>query len=248
MRKRVATHVVAGLLLGLSTGAFAQANEPGPPRVLHRMNPQMRGLGASTGATTPTSAINYHGGPVIGVPAMYLIWYGSWNQNNGSDTPAGQQIIRDFATGIGSSAYFYINRSYAGVSGSVTLAGQATDAYSQGKRLKDADIEKIVTNAITAGALPYNASGVYFVLSSSDVSELSGFCRTYCGWHTRANTSVGHIRYAFVGNPLGCLSGCAIQSTGPNGNAGVDGMLTSFAIADAEAVDSDTVLAIVSTT
>jgi len=29
--------------------------------------------------------------------------------------------------------------------------------------------------------------------------------------------------------------------------AGVDGMLTSFAIADAEAVDSDTVLAIVST-
>jgi acetyl-CoA carboxylase biotin carboxyl carrier protein len=30
--------------------------------------------------------------------------------------------------------------------------------------------------------------------------------------------------------------------------AGVDGMLTSFAIADAEAVDSDTVLAIVSTT
>jgi hypothetical protein len=213
----------------LSTAVSAQVEEPGPPKIIHRTNPHQRGVSAPTGSTSPTSSILYHGGPVISVPAIYLIWYGNWNQSNGSDTPAGQQIIEDFAKGIGSSAYFYINRSYAGVNGSVSFAGEATDAYSRGKRLKDADIQRVVTNAISAGVLPYNANGVYFVLSSSDVSELSGFCRTYCGWHTRANTSVGLIRYAFVGNPNGCLSACAIQSTGPNGNAAVDGMVSVIA-------------------
>ena len=231
MHRIVLTGWTALLLAAvLSTAVSAQVDEPGPPRIIHRTNPHDRGVTAPMGSTAPTSPILYHkGGPVISVPAIYLIWYGNWNQSNGSDTPGGQQIVEDFAGGIGSSPYFSINTSYPGVSGAVSFAGEATDAYSRGKRLKDADIQRIVTNAISGGALPYDANGVYFVLSSSDVSELSGFCRTYCGWHTRASTSVGLIRYAFVGNPNSCLSACTIQSTGPNGNAAVDGMVSVIA-------------------
>lgn len=42
------------------------------------------------------SPIVNHGGPVMTTPIAYLIWYGNWNQTNNSDTPAGQQLVRDF--------------------------------------------------------------------------------------------------------------------------------------------------------
>ena len=64
-----------------------------------------------TGVVTP--AITWHGGPVIATPTIYLIWYGNWNQANGSDTPAGQQIVRDFAGSIGGSPYFLLNTTYS---------------------------------------------------------------------------------------------------------------------------------------
>jgi hypothetical protein len=89
-----------------------------------------------------------------------------------------------------------------------------------------------VTKAIASTdltKLPYDPNGMYFVLTSSDVNERSGFCTRYCGWHTAASPSVGRIRYSFVGNANRCLSSCAIQSVGPNGNAGVDGMLSGLA-------------------
>jgi hypothetical protein len=190
--------------------------------------------GAPTqGGTTNTSAILYHNGPVMRTPVVYIIWYGNWNQANGSDTPAGQQIVRDFVSNIGGSGYFLINTSYSAggntVTGSVMKGSEATDAYSKGSRLTDANIQTIVNSAITSGKLPYDANGVYFVLTSSDVSERSGFCTQYCGWHTAGTPSAGHIRYSFVGNANRCLSSCAAQTTSPNGNAGVDGMISVLA-------------------
>jgi hypothetical protein len=37
-------------------------------------------------------------------------------------------------------------------------------------------VEAVVSGAISSGALPADANGVYFVLTSSDVNETSGFC------------------------------------------------------------------------
>ncbi len=206
-----------------------QGAEPGPPKIIHRVNPHSTGLSTpSPGSTSSTSPILYHGGPVMGgTPNIYLIWYGNWNQSNGSDTTAGQQIVRDFVTNIGNSPYFSINTSY-GVTGAVNFNQETTDAYSFGNRLSDANVQSVVKNAISYGRLPSDTNGVYFVLTSSDVSERSGFCTRYCGWHTAMST-FGGIRYAFVGNANRCLSSCAIQSVGPNGNAGVDGMISVIA-------------------
>src|SRR5205085_9804377 len=64
---------------------------------------------------------------------------------------------------------------------------------------------------------------------SSDVAETSGFCSQYCGWHTYGTISGSNIKYAFVGNANRCLGGCAAQTVGPNGNAGVDGMVSVIA-------------------
>ena len=209
--------------------ASAQAQDPGPPQIIHRTNPHDVGQAPTAGGTGASSPILYHGGPVIATPRIYLIWYGNWNQANGSDTPAGQQIVRDFANNVGGSPYFDINQSYPGVTGAAASAGETTDAYSRGKRLGDADIQKVVVGAITSGRLPYDADGVYFVLTSSDVAERSGFCTRYCGWHTAATPTVGHIRYSFVGNANRCLSACSAQTVGPNGNGGGDGMVSVIA-------------------
>jgi hypothetical protein len=227
-----------------SRTAHAQSEraQGGQPEIIpHRTNAHgADSFALTTGGTTPTSAITYHGGALINTPTVYIIWYGNWNQGNGSDTPGGQQIVRDFVNGIGGSAYFNINTSYStngyNITGGVNNGGEASDAYSRGTRLKDADILTIVNAKIAASQLPYNANGVYFVLTSSDVNEQSGFCRLYCGWHTAGNASAGHVRYSFVGNANRCLNGCAAQTISPNSNPGVDGMISVIAHELEEAV------------
>jgi hypothetical protein len=181
----------------------------------------------STGVATPN--MTYHGGALIQTPAIYLIWYGNWNQSNGSDTPAGQQIIRDWANTIGGSPYFQLNQTASTggftITGNVTFGGETTDTGSQGTRLSDSRVFNVVIRAINNG-LPYDPNGVYFVLTSTNISESSGFCSRYCGWHTSGTSSGRTIRFSFVGNANRCLNGCAAQTTSPNGNAGVDGMVS----------------------
>lgn len=216
------------------------ADAPGIVKKIFELNPH--GLdnvtAGSTGQQTPV--ITYHGGALINTPTAYIIWYGNWNQTNGTDNAGGQQIVRDFLTNLGGSNYYSINKTYS--AGGYTITGgvnfiagtnETSDAYSSGKKLNDSSILTIVNRALNNGSLPYNPDGVYFVLTSSDVAETSGFCSNspfgYCGWHTAGSATTGHVRYAFVGNAARCLSGCAAQSVSPNGNAGVDGMISVIA-------------------
>jgi hypothetical protein len=181
----------------------------------------------TTGALSPI--INHHG-PVMSTPTAYLIWYGNWNQSNGSDTPAGQTLVRDFLFGENNSPYFRINTTY-GASGSIRFVSslnETTVSASARTRLTDNGVFSVVSNAITSGKLPKDSTGVYFVITSSDIAK-SGFCTQYCGWHTRGSVGGVDIKYSFVGNANRCLNACAAQTVGPNGNAGVDGMLSVLA-------------------
>ncbi|MDT4897132.1 MAG: hypothetical protein QOH25_2209 [Acidobacteriota bacterium] len=214
----------------------AQKEEKEKPEIIkHKMKDNgPGGFALTTGGTAATTRISYHNGPLIRTPVVYVIWYGNWNQANGSDNAAGQQIVRDFLQTVGGSPYFLINTSYSAgaynITGSVLWGGEISNAYSNGSNLTDANIQTIVNNSIGIGKLPYDANGVYFVLTSSDVAESSGFCTQYCGWHTAGTPSAGHVRYSFVGNANRCLSSCAAQGTvSPNGNPGVDGMLSVVA-------------------
>src|SRR5262245_38575893 len=72
----------------------------GPPEIIfHRPNPHF-GAAPTAGGTSATSPISYHGGPVLATPTVYVIWYGNWNKANATDTPGGQQIVRDFLAAI----------------------------------------------------------------------------------------------------------------------------------------------------
>ncbi len=226
---RTCRFLIAAGALTLATAWAQHPLDVGPPEiVIHRTNPH--GTAAPTAGSTGqmTPIITYHGGPIMGAPKVYLIWYGNWNQSNGSDTPAGQAIVTDFLYGLNGSPYYTTNASYSGVSGNFTVAGSYTDAYSQGSRLNDSKVQAVVANAISK-KLGSDANGIYFVLSSSDVAESSGFCFFYCGWHTNGTIGGTDIKYSFVGNANRCLNACAAQSKGPNGNAGVDGMVSVIA-------------------
>ena len=205
----------------------AQANEPGGPWITsHELNPV--GAQPTAGSTGSLSPIINHHGPVMGTPKTYLIWYGNWNQNNGSDTPQGQTLVRDFLFGVSNSPYFQINTTYGGPTGFVMNGSETTVSVSSRSSLSDNGVFSAVANSINSGALPADPNGVYFVLTSSDINK-TGFCSQYCGWHTYGNVKGTNIKYAFVGNANRCLNSCAAQTVGPNGNAGVDGMISVVA-------------------
>src|SRR5689334_18641356 len=130
-------------------------------KVVHETNPDFGKLKANR--PSRGTGISYHGGPVIlnGVN-VYLIWYGNWSGNTATT------IIKDFLSAEGGSPYFNINSTYYSGGGtvlnSVVYKASTTDSYSQGTSLSDAQIQAVVSSAISSGALPKDANGVYFVL------------------------------------------------------------------------------------
>jgi len=203
--------------------------------------------------------IQYHGGPVMaGLSKVVLIWYGNWNRGNGTDTPQGQQIIRNAIYGLANDATTSGYSDYSGITTSVNTSlgsyaqtstgpvsmisagsvecSQAASSTYGGTRLSDAYVQKLVKTMATSlcsGGTPI-ADAIYLVLSSSDISESSGFLTKYCGWHTYATMTVGGtsvpVKYGFIGNPSKSISTCAVQTTSsPNNNPGVDAMVSVIA-------------------
>ena len=176
------------------------------------------------------NGISYHGGPLIlGTTSVHYIWYGNWSSGDKS-------ILTTLAQGIGGSPYFNINTTYYNgsatqVSNSVSFSGATNDNYSRGTALSDSAIQ-----AIVAAQNPTDTNGVYFVLTSADVNETSGFCTQYCGWHTHATINGRDIKYAFIGNPARCPSACTNGTAPPNGSVGADGAASIIAHELEEAV------------
>ncbi|MBA5686822.1 hypothetical protein [Rugamonas apoptosis] len=197
---------------------------------------------AATLKARRTSNLTYQGGPVMVAPNtnVYYIWYGSnWDTGNG---PASKSVLSTLAQSIGGSPYFNINTTYYNgsnthVSNSVKLAGSITNAGTLGTKLTDANIQTVVTSAISSGALPLDSNAVYFVMTDSATTATSGFCTQYCGWHTNTTVSGQNIKYAFVGNPeTQCPSACGANTPSPNNTPGADAMASIFAHELEEAV------------
>ncbi len=231
--------VVTASVLAPSSGAQAAPRETAPPGagpVAGHVGMPMRGHSpegvpapARTSTRTTSNGINYHGGPVLTAGVhVYLIWYGNWSGDSATT------IMPTLVGGLSGSRYYNINTTYYDganrhVPNAVSLAGQTTDAYSQGRtNLSDASINTVVAAAISSGRLPADTNGLYFVLTSTDVTK-SGFLTSYCGWHTHATIGGADIKYAFVGDP-GSNSACSVQtSVSPNNNVGADAMASVVA-------------------
>lgn len=177
---------------------------------------------------TTGNGISYNGGPVMtGAHNIYLIWYGNWNGN------PGPSILPQFIQGFNGSPYFNILSTYgdsnSNIPDTVNLAGQIFDNYSQTASLGNTGVGAVVSNALQNKLLPVDADGIYFVLTSPDVTE-GQFCSQYCGYHTSGTFNTTDIKFAFVGDAgTQCparpfVPGCSAQSLTPNGDEGVDAM------------------------
>ena len=203
---------------------WGEARPDAPERWAGRNHKPPKGGGGGGGQY----GIYYHNGPIMtGTTAVYYIYYGTWSASQ-------RTILEDFGATIGGSPYFNINTTYWGnnfavVSNSVRLGGTTVDNYSQGTTLSDAAIFTIVQTAIGNGSLPRDVNGVYFVITSPDVDK-SGFCTSYCGWHTSGAINGTDIKYSFVGNSDRCPTACSgQQGSSPNGDTGVDGAINVLA-------------------
>lgn len=164
---------------------------------------------------------------------VYLIWYGNW-----ANSPV-PPIVTDFVKNIGGTAYFSINSSYYDftpggekdpVVNRVNYGGSVYNNYSRGATLTDNDVGSIMENSIFSGKLPNDpTAGVYFVLTSADVIETSGFCSQYCAWHGYDITNGENLPAAFVGDPQQCPTFCAAQSQTPNNSFAADSMVNMLA-------------------
>lgn len=183
---------------------------------------------AGTVTTSDGNGIDYHGGPLLlGTPTVYVIWYGNWTPSS-----AAVPIVTNLLQNIGGSPYEGVNATYHDgsaihISGLVSLGAQVYDAYSLGSVLTDSNIQSIVAAHI-GHDLPVDTNALYFVLTSGDVSEsgpFGTFGGTYCGWHNQAPISGLPINFSFVGDPsLKYSTTCQLQTPGPNGSSGGDGI------------------------
>ncbi|HEX3153857.1 MAG TPA: hypothetical protein VHV32_04490 [Candidatus Angelobacter sp.] len=188
------------------------------------------------------NGIEYNGGPVmLGPHNVYFIWYGNFSGN------IALTMLPDLINGFGGSQYFNTNTTYGDATGNiantVTMGGSFFDNYSQGKALTDTTLPKVISAPLTSGKLPVDPNGIYFVLTSPDVTltfppvagKPQGFCTAFCGFHTSGTLGTTDIKVAFVGDPATqCPSGhaggtCSVQALSPNGNEGADAMANVMA-------------------
>jgi len=143
------------------------------------------------------------------------------------------------------SGYFAQYTQYSGSpvsqvsSANIYECTQPTASAYGGTQLSDATVLSLVQAAATSScsmsplqttAAP-DPNAIYLVLSSSDITETSGFLTKYCGWHTYSTMSGSiPVKYGFIGNPSASIGSCTYQTTAsPNGNPGVDAMVSVIA-------------------
>jgi len=163
------------------------------------------------------NGIEYHGGPLMLFPVnIYYIWYGNWAARDST-----VDILTDFARNLDGSPYYriittYFDKDFKHVNAPVRFAGSTNDNYSRGRNLDVDAVKSIVYGAIRGGRLPMDNNGIYFVLTSSDVTQNVPDAD---GWHT-FDTDNTNLKFALITNPGHC-NGC----TPPNGNPGADAMV-----------------------
>ncbi|KXS17049.1 hypothetical protein M427DRAFT_269355 [Gonapodya prolifera JEL478] len=198
---------------------------------------------------------------------VYIIWYGQWPD---ADRAILNDFIKGLQTSdfwkINTMYYTANDTNPANrkdISSSVTLGPSVTDNYSLGKSpngLQHNDISRIVYSHISQGRLPTNLEGgIYTVLLDEHVAE-GDFCRFHTSIQSDfqdakdKNSTVNGIdpnfpdyAYGWIGNPKACgqitrmiAFGWHNHLSSPNGNPGVDSLLSVIAYEIVESATNPT--------
>lgn len=195
--------------------------------------------------------LRYHMGPVLtGNITVHTIWYGTWQKSQKKiirefiNSISAVNAKHPSVAGWWKTVQLYTDQTGANISHRVRLGEEKNDRfYSHGKSLTRLSIQSVIKSAVTARSkpLPINPkNGLYLLLTAPDVF-VQDFCGTACGFHYFTFPSiVGYtLPYAWVGNsaklcPGFCAYPFAVPSympglkslKSPNGDVGVDGMIS----------------------
>ncbi|KAI3432123.1 AT-hook motif nuclear-localized protein [Psidium guajava] len=195
--------------------------------------------------------LKYHMGPVLTANiTVHTIWYGAWPKAHKKvirefiSSMSATDVKRPSVAGWWRTVQMYTDQTGENISRAVRLGEEKNDRfYSHGKSLTRLSVQSVIKSAVTARTkpLPINPkSGLYLVLTSADV-YVQDFCNNVCGFHYFTFPSiVGYtLPYAWVGNSAKLCPGvCAYPFAvpdyipglkplrAPNGDAGVDGMVS----------------------
>lgn len=202
-------------------------------------------FGQSKRTSSGGTQILYHGGPVLTGPVpLYVIYYGG----AGAFPMYSQAIIGAFLGGLGGTPQYNVNTTYCeanttacsdtatSVSGSLSAVHVFFDPGSQGTNISSSAVPKIIQNALTApGHLPVSSNAIYIVVTAPTI-KVSGFCTSYCAFHTKSTTIVSGttIHYAFAPEPDSKCTVCdgnfatLGENATPTGDAGADEVVDSL--------------------
>jgi hypothetical protein len=139
--------------------------------------------------------ICYAGGPLMtGAIHIYFIWYGTW-------ASAEQDVAVAFAANVGSSSWWSIVQSYSDSQGVSVGTVTYTSSTSVSASPPSSDYVAVVTNAITSGALPLDAQGLYVVMGASGTNF-----GDFAGIHGNTNVSGTDVKFAAI-NPFASNGG-----------------------------------------
>ena len=195
--------------------------------------------------------LRYHMGPVLTANiTVHTIWYGTWQRNQKKiirefiNSISAVDSKHPSVSGWWKTVQLYTDQTGANISRTLRLGAEKNDRfYSHGKRLTRMSIQSVIKSAVTARTkpLPVNPqSGLYLLLTSDDV-YVQDFCGQVCGFHYFTFPSiVGYtLPYAWVGNSAKqCPGVCAYPFAvpdyipglkplkSPNGDVGIDGMVS----------------------
>lgn len=171
-------------------------------------------------------------------------------------SPSQKALVERFTNDLGGSAWLNMDSTYYDEDGPTSInvsVGTVVSVpdYSYGQDLSDWDVAGLFSDAINSGALPLSANAIYAVLTDDTVKQHddygSSFGEVYCGWHSNGiwsedDGSTFDLKWLWVGNALSmypdnCISYSMRVTYGPpNGDAGIDGMLSVIAHEIAEAM------------
>ena len=197
---------------------------------------------ASKAAFSIATATNvrYHGGLVLQSGTKVVVVY--WGKPDYVNRPAGaapgingfgpgaddKTLIGSFLRSLGGSAYFNINSTYTDGAGArianlVNYTAYWSNDEAPPASPTDADIIAMLQRGISSGALTYDPSTVYAVLTGTSVNLGGGFGTQYCAYHTHGTVTVGTsktIMYAAMPYNIQFKSACTSGYAPANGTSG----------------------------
>ena len=171
-----------------------------------------------------TSNLKDHGGLIVPTFHYYAIYWGSGFESTT------QSLYTSFLGGLGQTGYWTINTQYMrGASNSASYASSYSDTSTPPSTVTDADLQSEVHKVISGGGLPYDATGLYYVITPKTVKVCSGSscsCTQFCGYHSHyTDSTYGLTLYSTIPSAAACPTSCGVFSsdaTSPNGNVEAD--------------------------